>query len=406
MTTTLLDNPFAATTADAPPPMATVAAAVPAATWREAVKATARTLPPRGAHQISRLNLATIAVDEAGQVRLGATDDTTLVVVQMPSMGTLRAGTITIPLRAALTASTGAVPTVPWDGLPTTSEFGPSFSDADHSAVRVPTTAAFWREVGLRVAPAMLATPVGRLPMTALLGVHGDGYVTVVTTDGHRLIEAKEVLGMSYGVRMPEMRLTRQAMLALADLTARLADDAIVHVVAAADGATEVQGPGWFVRVVAAPDAPTFPDYTRIVPTPSTWVWLRRRPWLDGLLAVMPDLTDVRRVRLVVRRGSVRAAILAEGGAVLREFGVPAVVQGPDTRVELAPRYLLDAVKTMKADGLALGLTSDTAPVLFYPVADDCWHRVFVMPMAPSVSLGTAPSPSADASASPAIEVA
>jgi len=127
----------------------------------------------------------------------------------------------------------------------------------------------------------------------------------------------------------------------------------------------------------------TYPNYRQLIPASFTRrIVVERRPLLAALerVAVLADQQN-NVVKISVDAGLGKLLIQADGGDVgSGSEAVAAEISGDDLQIAFNVRYLLDGLKAMTGDQLAMSCNAPTTPVVLTPI-DESRFTYLVMPV-------------------------
>jgi DNA polymerase-3 subunit beta len=127
----------------------------------------------------------------------------------------------------------------------------------------------------------------------------------------------------------------------------------------------------------------TYPNYRQLIPASFTRrIVVERRPLLAALerVAVLADQQN-NVVKISVEAGLGKLLIQADGGDVgSGSEAVAAEISGDDLQIAFNVRYLLDGLKAMTGDQLAMSCNAPTTPVVLTPI-DESRFTYLVMPV-------------------------
>jgi DNA polymerase III subunit beta len=264
-------------------------------------------------------------------------------------------------------------------------EFPPGPQPADGEAITLPREELL-RAIG-RVRPAV-STDEARAVLTGVFMRLDGERLTLVTTDGHRLVESR-----LEGVTSPE-ETAIVPVKALAELRRAFKDETGAVELRFAPARNQVFFRCGAAEVTSRLIEGQYPNYDAAIPKQASSVVRAARAELVRavrMVGVVSESVSARAVSLVIDSSSIRLTSQApEVGEA--ETEVEAGLEGVEMQIALNSRFLLDALAAIDADRVEMRLGGPTTPAVISGVdAESCTCVVMPIRMAapPKVSLST-----------------
>lgn len=215
-----------------------------------------------------------------------------------------------------------------------------------------------------------------RAVLTGVLFRYDGHELTLVSTDAHRLAvvkRSKDGIGSSVDAIVPEKALKAIKSLPLAD-----GDDVVIQF-----DETRLAVDSGNAQVVSQLLSGVFPNWERVVPSEFTRTWkFDRQELIDNVNRAMILAKDsANRVRFSGQPEVVVITARSEDKGEAREE-VASVNSNGEIDIAFNGRYVLDALKSMRSDGVRAELTESNRPAVFRPLEEDDEHYCVIMPMA------------------------
>jgi DNA polymerase-3 subunit beta len=215
-----------------------------------------------------------------------------------------------------------------------------------------------------------------RAILTGVQFIYDGKVLTLVATDTHRLAVRQiqlEGLGANLSAVVPARALNAIERLPVGDeaeITIRFGV-----------GRLGVDSGG--AKIVAQLITGAFPNWERVVPSEWTRTW-------QAEVDQMKELVD--RTMILARDSANRVRFKGDGDLVIisarsedkgeAKEELPIVTNNGDVEIAFNGKYVLDALKAIKDQGVKIEMTESTRPAVFRPAEDGAGYFCVVMPMA------------------------
>lgn len=198
----------------------------------------------------------------------------------------------------------------------------------------------------------------------------------LVATDTHRLAVRKieqAGLGTNLSAVVPERALRAIKNLPVSDDTTITIRFGVGRLGVDAGGA----------KIVAQLITGAYPNWERVVPAEWTRLWTAEVDQLSERLnrTMILAKDSANRVKFTGDGDQIILSARSEDKGEAREE-VPVVPNNGDVEIAFNGRYVLDALKAMKDDGVRIELTESTRSAVFRPADDTSGYFCVIMPMA------------------------
>ncbi|MBS1705797.1 MAG: DNA polymerase III subunit beta [Armatimonadetes bacterium] len=212
--------------------------------------------------------------------------------------------------------------------------------------------------------------------LTGVLFTYDGNILTLVATDTKRLAVVrldKEGLGSQVTAIVPEKALKAIRSMPISDdetVTVKFDENQL-----GVDSGTAM--------VVSQLLAGSYPNWQRVVPEDFTRSWtVDRSELIDNVKRAMILARDnANRVRFSGSGDAVTISSRSEDKGEAKEL-VPVVSKNGDIEIAFNGKYVLDALQSLKGDGIRAELTEPARPALFYSVEKEKSQYCVIMPMA------------------------
>lgn len=212
--------------------------------------------------------------------------------------------------------------------------------------------------------------------LTGVLFIYDGSVLTFVATDTHRMAVnrlERPGIGSELNAIVPGKALKAVRSLPLSD------EDEVTVVF----DETRLAVDSGTCKIVSQLLIGTYPNWERVVPQEHTRSWIADRvEMLDNVKRAMIIAKDTaNRVRFMGHGDQVQiSARSEEKGEAKEEIAV--VGKNGDVEIAFNGRFVEDALRALKGDGVRIELTEPTRPAVFRPTEDE--HQTFcvIMPMA------------------------
>jgi DNA polymerase III subunit beta len=240
------------------------------------------------------------------------------------------------------------------------------------------------KQLSAMIARTMFAISMeeSRFTLNGALLLLGDGTITMVATDGHRLAFVEKPSPeagnghVSYRALVP-----RKAMAEIAKLADDAGEDAKVKFSGDDNHLFFQFGPRLLItrRLTG-----NFPDYPRVLPQDNTHIAHLQRDEIKAAIERVAQFADERsraiRVQFVAGEIKVFSSALETGES---EESLPCDYSGPDISIGFNAQYLLDFLRAVPQEKVLFGLKDQKSAGELQPVLSDESerYRYVVMPM-------------------------
>lgn len=212
--------------------------------------------------------------------------------------------------------------------------------------------------------------------LTGVLFTYDGAILTLVATDTHRLAVVRlerDGIGSSVNAIVPEKALKAIKSLPIAD------DEEVV--VKFDENRLGVDA--GTASVVAQLLSGAYPNWERVIPSEHTRTWTIDRDELINNVnrAMILAKDNANRVRFTGNSDMVVIGARSEDKGEAKEE-VPIISSNGDIEIAFNGRYVLDALKAMKTDGIRAEMTEPARPAVFRPLDGGEQQLCVIMPMA------------------------
>lgn len=221
-----------------------------------------------------------------------------------------------------------------------------------------------------------VADDQARPVLTGVLFVYDGNVLTLVATDTHRLAVRRlerDGIGSNINAVVPE-----KALKAIKNLPIGDDEEVVVKFDETRLGVDAGQA-----KVVSQLLMGAYPNWERVVPAEHTRIWTVDRDELISNVNRAMILARDNANRIRFKGSGEQIVIMArsdEKGEAREEVAI--ISQNGDLEIAFNGRYVLDALKAMKAQGVRAEMTEPARPAVFRPVDESDQQYCVIMPMA------------------------
>jgi len=221
-----------------------------------------------------------------------------------------------------------------------------------------------------------VADDQARPVLTGVLFVYDGSVLTLVATDTHRLAVRRlerDGIGSNINAVVPE-----KALKAIKNLPISDDEEVVVKFDETRLGVDAGQA-----KVVSQLLMGAYPNWERVVPAEHTRIWTVDRDELISNVNRAMILARDNANRIRFKGAGEQIVIMArsdEKGEAREEVAI--ISQNGDLEIAFNGRYVLDALKAMKAQGVRAEMTEPARPAVFRPVDESDQQYCVIMPMA------------------------